>query len=114
MKAKQEDMLHIIYNGRDEFLKDFVELTSPSLPRDLVNSLVKQSPICPLMHANIKIVKELGAGVYGQVFEISFKNHTAKMALKRMSTILDDPIIKNDTLRHVLKCVIWILMFSRQ
>ena len=81
----RSDALHIIYNGRDQFLKDFVELTDPALELShrITDSFTAQSPICPLMGVDIKIGKMLGSGISSHVFEISFKNSHSKNGLEK-------------------------------
>lgn len=78
-------MVNLFYNGREEFLK--VLDTNQSLVKYLSNI---KNPVCPLMGNEIKMLKTVGKGNWGIVFEIDFPGRGTRRYVAKKTKIGED------------------------
>lgn len=79
------DLVSLFYNGREEFLK--VLDTNQSLVKYLSNT---KNPVCPLMGNEIKMLKTLGRGQSGIVFEIDFPGRGKRRYVAKKTNVDED------------------------
>jgi len=86
----QECIVDLFFEGRKETLKVMEE------GKNVVEYLLRENRICPLIDTEIKFIRKLGQGKYGAVFEITFpgQNLGVQYAVKKtVSQIEEDPCI---------------------
>lgn len=79
------DIVSLFYNGREEILK--VLDTNQSLVKYLSNT---KNPVCPLIGNKIKMLKTLGKGQSGIVFEIDFPGKGTRRYVAKKAKVDDE------------------------